>query len=94
VLEEPVQFSATSQVPTEARHTVAELANASVGQVCAVPSQVSATSQVLTEARHVVPAATGTQTKFEHVAHAPQDGEQVVPHTLLVSPLTAKSSIE
>jgi hypothetical protein len=68
--------------------------NAFAGQVWALPLQVSATSQAPAEARHSVPAATATQVPLLQVAQAPQVGEQLVPHTLLVSPLTVKSQIE
>jgi hypothetical protein len=60
-----------------------------------LPLQVSATSHPpATAARHVVPADFTTQAESTHVAHAPQPGLQVVPHSSLVSPVMAKSSIE
>ena len=45
VAELPVQFSATSQSPFFALHSVVDGLNWSVGQVLFVPSQVSAISQ-------------------------------------------------
>jgi D-aminopeptidase len=41
----PVQLSAPSQVPVEARHTVPELTTVSLGQAFALPVHFSATSQ-------------------------------------------------
>ena len=52
----PVQVSATSHWPAEARHTVLEDANPSAGHVALVPVQFSATSQSPAAARHTVPA--------------------------------------
>jgi hypothetical protein len=50
----PVQLSATSHSPAEARHWVVLEANPSAGQVLLLPVQNSATSQVPAEARHEV----------------------------------------
>src|SRR6185436_10381618 len=43
--EEPVQFSAVSQMPAEARHVVEFGTKLSAGHVLLIPSQLSATSQ-------------------------------------------------
>jgi len=51
---DPVQLSATSQDPAEARQTVDEEAKPFAGQVAPVPVQVSATSQGPDEARQTV----------------------------------------
>jgi len=48
----PAQFSAGSQPPVEARHTVVLAAKPSLGQVALLPVQVSATSQAPATARH------------------------------------------
>ena len=53
---DPVQFSAGSHSPVEARHSVALDWNPSAGQLVLDPVQVSATSQTPAEARQVVPA--------------------------------------
>ena len=53
----PVQVSATSHTPADARHVVVLGRNASVGQLT-LPLQVSATSQTPADARHTVPVAT------------------------------------
>jgi hypothetical protein len=50
----PVQNSATSQVPAEARHEVVLGCLPSAGQVAVVPVQNSATSHAPPEARHSV----------------------------------------
>ena len=55
----PVQDSAGSHSPAEARQTVLLEANVSAGQAELVPLQVSATSQLPAEARHTVPAFPG-----------------------------------
>jgi hypothetical protein len=52
----PGQFSAGSQSPFDARHSVLDDANPSAGQTVLVPSHVSATSQVPAAARQVAPA--------------------------------------
>ena len=52
----PVQFSATSHTPAEARHTVALDAKPSLGHAVLEPVHVSATSHTPAEARHTVPA--------------------------------------
>jgi hypothetical protein len=54
----PVQLSATSHTPADARHTVPAATNASAGHDTEVPVQLSATSQAPTEVRHTAPAAT------------------------------------
>src|SRR5438093_1277242 len=54
---EPLQFSAMSHSPPEARHTVVEGWKASGEQAVLDPSQVSATSQTPAEDRQTVPAA-------------------------------------
>jgi hypothetical protein len=48
----PVQFSATSHTPAEARHTVLEGCLASAGQAALVPVHISATSHTPADARH------------------------------------------
>src|SRR5207244_4327638 len=53
---DPVQFSAASHVPAEARHTVLEGLKASVGQTVLEPVQLSSTSHTPAAARHTVPA--------------------------------------
>jgi hypothetical protein len=57
----PLQVSATSQVPADARQTVDDGASAFAGQSSDVPLQVSATSQSPFLARQIGPAATGEQ---------------------------------
>jgi hypothetical protein len=52
----PLQVSATSQAPTDPRHTVLDGRNPSDGQAAALPVQLSATSHAPAEARHTVPA--------------------------------------
>ena len=52
----PVQNSAASHSPADARHCVDVGMNASVGHVLLVPSQVSATSQTPAAARQTAPA--------------------------------------
>jgi hypothetical protein len=54
--EEPLQVSAASHSPADARQTVDAEANPSVGHVELVPVHVSATSQSPAEARQTVPA--------------------------------------
>jgi hypothetical protein len=92
----PEHTSAMSHPPgTAARQVVPAATNASLGQVWALPLQVSATSQPpAAAARQVVPAAFATQVESTHVAHASHPGLHVVPHTSLVSPVIARSSIE
>lgn len=68
-LLEPLQDSATSQLPEEARQGVPALAAASAGQAAAVPVQDSATSHTPPEARHWVPLATNPS--GGHVAALP-----------------------
>src|SRR5207247_2422196 len=53
---EPVQCSAGSHSPAEARQTVVEGSKALAGQAVLVPVQVSSTSQSAAAARHTVPA--------------------------------------
>src|SRR2546426_26004 len=53
---DPVQLSATSQGPAEARQTVDDVAKPSAGQIVLVPVQVSATSHGPAAARQVAPA--------------------------------------
>jgi hypothetical protein len=48
---DPVQVSAGSQTPAEARHSVDEGEKASAGQLLFTPSQDSGTSQTPAEAR-------------------------------------------
>src|SRR5262249_1279418 len=68
----PVQNSAGSQTPAEARHDVVDGWNPSVGQLLDTPSQVSATSQTPGEGRRVVPAAAFLATAFtRHAFDAP-----------------------
>ncbi len=55
VAEVPVQFSAVSHVPADARHSVDEDWKALAGQLALLPGHVSATSQVPADARQVVP---------------------------------------
>jgi hypothetical protein len=52
----PVQYSATSQVPAEARHAVVLGCVLSAGHVAVLPVQYSATSHTPAEARHSVVA--------------------------------------
>jgi hypothetical protein len=54
--DEPVQVSARSHSPADARQTVAAEAKPSAGQVVLVPVQTSATSQKPADARQTVPA--------------------------------------
>jgi hypothetical protein len=54
--DEPVQVSAASHSPAEARQTVDDERNPSVGHAVLVPVQVSATSQKPADARQTVPA--------------------------------------
>jgi hypothetical protein len=54
--ELPVQLSATSQAPVDARQTVEDGAKWSAGQVALDPVQVSATSQTPAAARQTAPA--------------------------------------
>src|SRR5262245_52170785 len=62
---EPVQFSATSQVLADGRHTVEEEAKVSAGQLSVSPLQLSATSQTPAEARQTaVLLASGGQPLF------------------------------
>jgi hypothetical protein len=56
----PVQTSAMSQTPCEARHSTPMLSSASAGQVASEPLQVSARSQPPTAARHVTPLPAST----------------------------------
>jgi len=51
---DPVQFSATSQGPAEARHTVDDDAKPFAGQLGPVPVQFSATSHGPAEGRQTV----------------------------------------
>jgi len=60
--EVPVQLSAGSQSPAEARHSVVDGSNELAGQLAEVPVQLSAGSQAPAEARHVVPALPGSFT--------------------------------
>ena len=53
--DEPVQFSAGSHSPAEARQTTKLGSNMSFGQVLLVPVQVSSTSHGPAAARHTVP---------------------------------------
>src|SRR3990167_7195394 len=55
--EVPVQLSAVSHVPAEARHEVPLATKPSAGQEAEAPVQLSAVSHVPAEARHEVPAA-------------------------------------
>lgn len=64
----PLQTSATSQAPAEARQTV-ETAKASAGQPADVPVHDSATSQSPAEARHSV--AEGTKASAGQAAELP-----------------------
>src|SRR5207245_7929572 len=52
----PVQFSAGSHSPAEARQTVLEGLKASAGQTVLEPVQLSSTSHTPAAARHTVPA--------------------------------------
>jgi hypothetical protein len=54
---DPVQLSATSHGPAEARQVVVAAANASAGHAALEPVQLSATSHAPTEARQIVVAA-------------------------------------
>jgi hypothetical protein len=56
----PVHFSATSQAPTDARHSAEAGFKLSEGQTALVPLQNSATSQVPAAARHSVVVALNT----------------------------------
>ena len=56
----PVQFSALSQAPAVARHTVAEDLYLLVGHALEAPSQVSARSHPPATARHVLPLESTT----------------------------------
>src|SRR5207245_8926954 len=51
----PVQFSAGSHSPAEARQTVLEGSKASAGQTVLEPVQLSSTSHTPAAARHTVP---------------------------------------
>jgi hypothetical protein len=65
----PSQLSATSHIPTEARHSVVAGNFESVGHVGEMPLHVSAASQVPAAARHTVVA--GTNAFVGHVAAVP-----------------------
>lgn len=56
----PVQVSATSHTPADARHTVVFGLKAFTGQSALVPVQVSATSHTPAAGRQTVPALSGT----------------------------------
>src|SRR5207244_1027049 len=58
---DPVQFSATSHTPAEARHSVVAGLKSSTGQVALAPVQFSATSHTPAEARQTVLADTNWQ---------------------------------
>jgi len=57
----PVQFSAGSHSPAEARHVVVDGLSASAGQLPLLPVQTSCGSQSPVEARHSVHAVTNWQ---------------------------------
>jgi hypothetical protein len=65
----PVQLSATSHSPAEARHCLVLEAKPSAGQLLLLPVQLSATSHVPAEARHVV--VLGCFASAGHVAVLP-----------------------
>ena len=65
----PVQLSATSHSPAEARHCVVMEAKPSAGQALLLPVQYSATSQLPAEARHAV--VLGCLVSAGHVAVLP-----------------------
>ena len=96
----PVQFSAESQTPADARQTVLAARKPSVGQATAEPSHVSATSQTPAEARHTVPLpATPSLGQAalepEHVSatsHTPADARQTVVAGWKLSPGQAFSA--
>src|ERR1019366_3508577 len=86
----PSQTSATSQVPTEARHTVFTGRTVSAGQVGFTPSQVSAaiSQPPGTKARHTVAVLVFTASAGQAVlvpsqvsatSHTPWDARQTVP---------------
>ena len=56
----PVQLSATSQIPADARHSKVAGLKLSVGHAAALPVQLSATSQIPADARHSTVAAWNT----------------------------------
>src|SRR5262249_13219649 len=85
--EVPVQVSATSHTPAEARHTVVEGWKPSAGQAADVPVHVSATSQGPADARQTVvegwkpSAGQGLPVPLQGSAtsHGPVDARQTVP---------------
>jgi len=88
----PVQLSATSHCPVEARHTVADGLNPSAGQEVEVPVQLSATSHVPAAARHTAPAfptgcwqVTSVPLQVSAVQGLPSS-VQAVPLAFLLSP--------
>ncbi len=86
----PVQASATSQVPTAARQTVAALAKRFAGQAAVECEHVSAASQALAEARQVVVAlakasagqVTADPEQTSAASHGPAAARQDAPATL------------
>jgi hypothetical protein len=84
---DPVQFSATSHTPADARHTVVEGAKASAGQSALDPVQFSTSSQIPADVRHTVPDATNMSAghaalepvQLSATSHTPADARQTVP---------------
>src|SRR5206468_2571048 len=84
---EPVQFSAASHGPAEARQTVLDDLKASAGQVALVPVQFSATSHTPAEARQTVledrKLSAGqlalVPVQFSAPSHTPAEARQTVP---------------
>ena len=68
---EPVQFSAGSQTPVDARHCVVELWKRSVGHVAVEPVQFSATSHTPADVRQVCVDARNWHVAVQHVVALP-----------------------
>ena len=73
--DEPVQVSATSHGPADARHITFDDANWSGGQTRDTPSQNSATSQTPACCLHVTPADRGEHVPVAHVPQPPPHEE-------------------
>src|SRR5437899_1602611 len=81
----PVQVSATSQTPAEARHSTVTALKPSVGQALLTPSQLSATSQAPAAGRHtaVLLASAGQESvvpvQVSATSHAPAEARHTAP---------------
>jgi hypothetical protein len=63
---EPVQFSAVSQIPADARQSVLEDWNPSAGHVALEPVQFSTASQMPAEPRQIVLEERNWQVELQH----------------------------